>query len=246
MKAVLTYHSIDGTESPISVRAAEFARQLAGLRHAGVRIMDLRELERTEEPGHAVAITFDDGFRNFEEDAWPILREAEAPVTVFVASDHVGGTNAWSAGDRRVPELPLMDWAALGRLADVGVSLGGHTRSHPDLRGLPAERVRDELEGSAARIEQETGRRPEDFAYPFGWWDAAAVAAVRRTYGRAYTTELRPLAVAEDRHLLPRIDAYYLRGRSLEQWGSPRFERYLAVRGGLRRVRRLMTEGNWS
>ena len=246
MKAVLTYHSIDATESPISVRPAEFARQLAGLKGAGVRIVGLRALEEMEEPGHAVAITFDDGFRNFEEEAWPILREAEAPVTVFVASDHVGGSNAWSAEDRRVPELPLMDWAALGRLAEAGVSLGAHSRSHPDLRGLPAARVHEELEGGAARIQQETGRRADEFAYPFGCWDDAALGAVRRTYRRAYTTELRPLGAADDRHLLPRIDAYYLRGRALEQWGSPRFERYLAVRGGLRRVRRLLTEGNWS
>jgi peptidoglycan/xylan/chitin deacetylase (PgdA/CDA1 family) len=239
MRAILTYHAVDPSGSPISVDEVTFRRHALWLASGAVRVCALAELLLQPEDADAVALTFDDGFDSFAERAWPVLRDHGLTATVFVVSDHAGGTNAW--GGRAapgIPILPLMRWETLGRLAEAGVALGAHSRTHRDLRGASPNELEDELAGCAERIAGETGRRPSSFAYPFGFVDAAAVAVAARVYERACTTALRPLGPREDRHRLPRLDAYYFRAPGwLEQWGRPAFRRYLRVRAAARTVR---------
>src|SRR5690606_9847283 len=61
-----------------------------------------------------------------------------------------------------------MNWDMVRQMADNGMTIGGHTMTHPILSRLPKERQRQEIEGCAARILAETGRRMEYFAYPVG------------------------------------------------------------------------------
>ena len=47
-------------------------------------------------PARAVAISFDDGFQDLHEHAWPALRRAGMPATVFVCTDYVdSGAPFW-------------------------------------------------------------------------------------------------------------------------------------------------------
>lgn len=238
MRAILTYHSIDPSGSPISVAPGEFQAHARWLASGAVRVVPLGELLSGGDDD-AVALTFDDGFANFGETAWPALREHALPVTLYVVSGHAGRTNAWGGRDAPgIPTLPLLGWDALGRLAQEGVRLGAHTRSHPDLRRAGEAQLADELDGCAEHIARETGSRPADFAYPFGAVDARVAGAARGRFATAVTTEFRALKPGDDTHLLPRLDAWYLRspGR-LESWGRAAFRRWLWLRGTLRRAR---------
>lgn len=239
MRAILTYHSIDPSGSPISIDEQTFARHVHFLASGRVRIVPLAELGRIAPEVDAAAITFDDGFVNFAERAWPALREHGLPATLFVVSGRVGLDNAWS-GKRHalVPSLPLLDWDALGKLAAEGLDLGGHSRTHPHLEALSDDEQAQEIEGCAAEIARRTGKRPESYCYPFGTFDGRAVAAAARSYARACTTELRALRPTDSPHRLPRLDTYYYRqaGR-LESWGTPAFRRHLWVRGIARNAR---------
>ncbi len=244
MRAILTYHSIDASGSAISVDPETFRRHVRWLAGSGVHVVAVEELLRLPPEAEALALTFDDAFANFAQLAWPLLRDHGMPVTLFVATEYVGGSNSWSASRRlAVPRLPLLDWQTLGRLAEEGVALGSHSRTHPDLRGLPAAALREEVEGSARGLEAKTGRAPTGFAYPYGYYDAAAVEAVRGRYMWACTVELRMLGTQENPWLTPRLDAYYLRspGR-LEAWGTQRFRRQLWLRASARRVRNTLSE----
>lgn len=239
MRAMLTYHSIDPSGSPISVAERTFRRQVEWLVGSGLRVTTVEELLRLPPTEEAVALTFDDAFASFGEIAWPLLRALGLPVTLFVPTEHTGGSNAWwQPPGISVPQLPLLGWEALGRLAEEGVTLGSHSRTHPDLRGLPVAALAEEIEGSARRLEAETGRRPAGFAYPYGYFDADVRRVVRQVYRWAVTTELRSLGASEDPWLLPRLDAYYFRSPGqLEVWGTRRFQRRLWLRAGARRVR---------
>lgn len=243
MRAILTWHSIDDSGSPISIDAAAFRRQVEWLASGRVRVLPLEAL-RGGDPGEddAVALTFDDGFRNFATEAAPRLLERGWPVTLFVVSDHAGRTNAWGGrADPAVPELPLLDWGELGRLAESGVTIGSHTRSHPRLPRLDGPALRDELAASAETIERELGRRPVWLAYPYGEESPAVRDAARECYAGAVTTEYRPLRPAEEPHRLPRLDAWYFRGPgALERWGRPPFRRAIWVRRQARRARALL------
>lgn len=239
MRAILMYHSIDDSGSVISLPEDVFRRHAAWLGSGAVRVAGVRDLLRSDPEEDAVAITFDDGFANFESTAWPLLQEYGLPVTVFVVADHVGGTNAWEgAPDPAIPELPLLDWDTLARLAERGVELGSHTRRHPRLPHLDPEELEDEVAGSAAAIERRTGERPAGFAYPYGAVEARSRRAAERSYDWACTTELTWLPDRVHRHRLPRLDSYYYRDAALlERWGSKAFRRHVRFRGNARRLR---------
>lgn len=242
MRAILTYHSLDPSGSPISVSPDQFRRQVEWLASGRVRVVPLPDLLRLPPTASAVALTFDDGFRNFGEVAGPLLRDYSLPATLFVVAGHVGGTNAWGGrADPRVPTLPLLDWSDLGRLAEQGVRLGGHTRTHPHLTRLAAAALTDELAGVAETIRTETGHRPEEFAYPFGDVNRDVAEAARQVYVLGCTTALRWVRPADDRLLLPRLDMYYLRAAGgLEGWGTRTFAGGIWMRGQARRVKAFM------
>lgn len=236
------YHSIDDSGSPISVGRDSFRAHVTWLASGRVKVVPLDEIMSVDSSADAVALTFDDGFANFASEAAPLLLEHRLPVTVFVVADQAGKTNAWGGFEPRgIPTLPLLDWKELGRLAEAGVTLGGHTRTHPRLAGLSREALQDEIAGSAERIQAECGVRPGTFAYPYGAFDQAAVAAVTEVYRLGCTTELRVLGEAESSHLLPRLDMYYFQhhGR-LEAWGNRSFQWRLSFRAKARAIRQAL------
>lgn len=241
MRAILTYHSIDASASPISISREAFTRHVRWLAAGRVRVTSVSELLELPNDVDAVALTFDDGFRNFGEIALPLLAEHGLPAAVFVVTEHVGGTNAWGGrADPGVPTLPLLDWDELARLRELapGVTIGAHTRTHARLPDLDHDRLVDEIRGAAELIRGRTGLAPEGFAYPYGDVSPSAAAMVDSSYAWGCTTELRVLREAERRALLPRLDMYYFREPSrLENWGSARFSCYLAVRAHARNLR---------
>lgn len=239
MRAILTYHSVDCSESPISVSEDSLKRHVRWLASGAVTVTTVDELLRMPESADAVAITFDDGFSNFGDIAAPLLASHGLPSTLFVVTDHVGGTNAWGGvRDPGVPTLPLLDWPELAHLTELGVTLGAHTRSHRHLSALGGDELAEEIEGSARLLEQHTGEKPVGFAYPYGAVSDDAAALVGSGYRWGCTTELRPVEVADDPARLPRLDMFYFRERGrLETWGTARFRYYLRLRSHARRIR---------
>ncbi|HEX6249906.1 MAG TPA: polysaccharide deacetylase family protein [Gemmatimonadaceae bacterium] len=245
MRAILTYHSIDDSGSPISIDEAAFRRHVEWLASGAVRVLPLDQILRPP-PGRvigaeldAVAITFDDGLESIERVALPLLRDYALPATVFLVSSAMGRTNVWRGNpDPRIPQLPVMDWNAACRLVDAGIAVGAHSRTHPHLSRLSAAQIEAEVLGSCDRIRQEVGLNVTTFAYPYGDADDRVRAVVARHCELACGTELRALREQEKPHWLPRIDAYYVRSRGrLESWGSARFRLFLDVQGRARRLR---------
>ncbi len=118
-------------------------------------------------PGRPVAITFDDGTRDFWEHARPVLSECGFGATLFIVSGEVGGRSEW---DRELgePARPLLDWDQIAALHGEGFEIASHTRTHRVLTRLSETEARDELEGSRADIERVVGTAPAYLAYPRG------------------------------------------------------------------------------
>ena len=247
MRAILTYHSIDSSGSPVSLPEDAFLAHVRFLASGRVRVVPLGELPSTPEGEDAVAITFDDGFQNFATLAAPQLSGHGLPATIFVVSEAVGGTNAWDGrAAPGIPTLPLMSWGDLQSASAAGFEIGAHSRHHADLTRLAPAQLEDETAGCVERIAAELGQSPRRFAYPYGAVNASVARVVRAVFVQGVTTEMRPLSDHDDPALLPRLDAWYFRrAGALEGWGSATFRRRVWLRAQGRRVRALMGPEPW-
>jgi peptidoglycan/xylan/chitin deacetylase (PgdA/CDA1 family) len=242
MRAVLTYHSIDESGSPISVRRDVFERHVKWLTSGRVRVVPLGELMRLSPDTDAVALTFDDAFANFASCAAPLLSAHALPATVLVVTGDVGRTTGWwGRAEVGIPTLPLMDWATLERLAAAGISPGSHTRTHRNLTDLGSAAIDDEVAASAECLYRRLGVRPSAFAYPYGRVSRLAARRVAALFSWGCTTDHRPFNIEEQPSVLPRLDMYYYQapGR-LEAWGTIAFRCHLASIRQRRRLRSML------
>jgi peptidoglycan/xylan/chitin deacetylase (PgdA/CDA1 family) len=218
------YHRVSPTGKASSRRwritPEELDDQLRALRRAGYTGISLAELwaawyEGGRLPRRPVVLTFDDGFADFAEHAWPRLRTAGWGATVFVVTDAVGGRNTWD--DVYDEQVPLMEWSTLKRLASEGLDLGSHSADHPALTALTPDRARRQVEASRERLEAELGVAPRSFAYPFGDFDDAVVAVVAAAgYDFGVTCTPGSVTGRAEPLLLPRFEVLgAMSGRSL-------------------------------
>ena len=181
------YHAVGGPgehPSRYVISRRRFARQMAWLKCRRYHVLSLEEFLRYRyeyrlPPARSVIITFDDGYADNRTLAYPILRRHGFPSTIFLVSAGVGGTNKWDS-EGALAGRPLLSRSDIQEMVDGGICFGSHTRSHVALTAVSGIRVRDEVEGSRADLEQEFNRSIFAFAYPHGKYDAAVQAAVER------------------------------------------------------------------
>ncbi len=233
--AVLTYHSIDPSGSVISTYPELFRRQMSLLAERVVPVVALAQVRQT--PG-ALALTFDDGYRNFETEALPVLEKYRFPATVFVVTGRCGQSKDWAPRQGIMPPLALMDWEALRRVAAAGVELGAHTVSHPVLPSLSEEAAERELRECRDELQHRLGKPVRAVSYPYGISNPAVRRVAARHYQLACGTKLGYVSEHSDPWDLRRIDAYYLRRANLfEHVTTGQGGAYLALRRLLRILR---------
>jgi peptidoglycan/xylan/chitin deacetylase (PgdA/CDA1 family) len=244
VSAILTYHSLDASGSVISIRPSVFRQHIEALHRTGAPVVPLNRVRHT--PG-AVAITFDDGFKNFLDHAAPLLQQYRYPATVFAVSGYCGGYNQWpSQPAGAIPRLELMNWSDLREIAAQGVELGAHTASHPFLSRMSEQDAAAELDSSKKEIEDRTGRTVSTLAYPYGDSSVAVRRLAAERFDLACGADLRFVTARSVSSNLPRLDAYYFHdpGR-LEKLTSAPVRSYLAVRRVMRGIRAAVNSYSW-
>ena len=176
---VLMYHRVSPKAGSSPARYAiaprEFEAQIRHLHDAGYHSVPLDHWRvawdtRRPLPGRAIVLTFDDGYRDFREYAWPILKEHGFSAVIAIVTDLAGGVNEWDSGYETVP---LMGWDEIAACRAEGVEISSHSSRHRALIGLdPAQVVRDLL-GSQETLRRELGRPADCLAYPYGFANPA-------------------------------------------------------------------------
>ena len=216
--SILMYHRLvarldapDPTGNSISAAAFESQLQwLLGRRYACLPLAAIAAGGSL--PNRAFAITFDDGYRDNYEVAWPILRRFGLTATVFLVTDCIGGVNEFDRGLGPYP-VPMLTPSQIRDMHAGGIDFGSHTCSHPaDLTALSGEALNHELGDSRRTIESLLGASCTAFCYPHGKHDATVEAAVEDA-GYALATGAVGTLLA--RYGLSRVDAARWSGATL-------------------------------
>lgn len=215
MTLILTYHELADDPSPLCTRPALFEAHLRTIVESGVQTLTVGELAEHlldgSLPELAVVVTFDDGFARAVRLARPLLDTYGVRATFFCVAAHLGGESDWPSRRPRDPVWPLADAGELGPLAADGHEIGSHGLTHVALSAVDDDAVWNEVVASREALEVATGATIRSFAYPFGATSRSANAVVGANYAAGCTTELRTMLPTDALHLLPRVDAHYLR-----------------------------------
>jgi peptidoglycan/xylan/chitin deacetylase (PgdA/CDA1 family) len=211
---ILMYHQV-GEFPPMKAHRStycdhrRFASQMAFLARFGYRVLSMDQVltclrgELTIPP-RAVALTFDDGYENFYEYAFPVLKQHGFPAMVYLISGMLGQPSSWFAQDGRATP-PLMSAERVRQLRREGIDFGSHSASHVKLAEQDTARIREEVTRSKRELEDVLGEPINHFCYPYGSHDLRAVEAVAEAGYQCATTCVRaPATPVDDPLTLPR------------------------------------------
>lgn len=218
MLRVLTYHRVaEPAETPdldpmlISATPEAFRKQMLHIRRR-YRPISLAQvldsfLEGRPLPERAVHVTVDDAYRDFAEAAWPILRDLDIPVTVFVPTaypDQPSRTLWWDRLHRATLRgSGVGAWeravrAASGTLeAAVPVGVEGHREMRALLRNLPHDQAERFVDNTCREIGLDDGDMSSDRPAVLSWDELRELGREGVTFG-AHTRHHAALTSLEE------------------------------------------------
>ncbi|RMB02855.1 polysaccharide deacetylase family protein [Eilatimonas milleporae] len=198
---ILMYHRFgEDTYPSTNIRLEQFDAHLEQLRRGGYHVMPLHEVirrirTRTDLPERSVAITVDDAYASVMTEAWPRLKAAGMPMTLFVAADAVdsGSSN-------------YMRWDDIRRLRDEGVTIANHGAGHLHMLSVPTADAIADIQRGNRRLEEEVGAPAKLFAYPYGEYDETLAAEIATLgYEAAFAQYSAPVGFDMSLFSLPRF-----------------------------------------
>ncbi|MGB1249352.1 MAG: polysaccharide deacetylase family protein [Candidatus Promineifilaceae bacterium] len=177
---ILMYHytseppaNADKYRTDLSVSPTNLRRQLEYLQAHGYTTIDFYELARglanqQTLPEKPVILTFDDGYRDNYENAFPLLKAYGMRGVFFIIT-----------GPINFNDPNYMTWPMVREMAEAGMSMEIHTVSHPNLATLNDDKSAEQIQNAQAQIAAETGHFPRFLAYPGGDYDGETIQILR-------------------------------------------------------------------
>jgi len=167
---ILVYHHVsEHSPASTSVTPQVFREHLQFFKDQQIRVVPLAEALAAVANGiplseKTIAITFDDGYRDIYENAFPLLQEFNYPFTIFVATDPIDQ----GFGD-------MLSWAQIRTMQQQGVTIANHSSDHAYMvRQTPQDSqwradLKANIEHAQQRLTAELGESiPLWLAYPYG------------------------------------------------------------------------------
>lgn len=153
-----------------------------------------------------VVLTFDDGYYDFYDQAFPVLEKYGFTAIVYLPVAFIGNTRGGLKGKRH------MNWEEVKELAARGVNFGSHTVNHKYMKEMKRNEVEDEIERSKEKIEKSIARVCDAFSFPYAFPDEdkkfrTAISRLLKKYSfkTGVTTTIGFALPGQDPFFLPRI-----------------------------------------
>lgn len=196
---ILMYHRIDNKlitgdkyAAGLTVSTANFEAQLNYLKSQGYSTLSFDDLYKSFYAGEtlppkSVILTFDDGYEDNYQYAFPLLQKYGLKGTFFVATGFTD-TNPFYMTREQIREM-----------SDAGMNIESHTVSHPDLTKLSHDQLVYELNHSRQALQDIIGKDIFFFAYPFGTYNQAVATETKNVgYLMSVTTKVGKTQKAND------------------------------------------------
>jgi peptidoglycan/xylan/chitin deacetylase (PgdA/CDA1 family) len=176
---IFVYHHIrqsvpvgSRSERRLTVTGEIFDHQMKYLQEHGYHAISFTTLldhleEVSELPENPVIISFDDGWEDQFLYALPTLKKYHYNATFFVVTNFIGSRG-------------FLSWSQLQRILVEGMDIGSHSRSHPRLDKINNPVILwDQIHTSKLILESQLGAVVNDFAYPYGSYNATTASTVK-------------------------------------------------------------------
>lgn len=161
---ILIYHRFGQHNYPTTnVTLKQFDHHIAELSKEKYNILPLKAITEAfrkgeKLPPRTIAITIDDAFMSVYEEAWPRLKKAGLPFTLFIATAPLENNTT-----------DYMSWDNIRTMAaDPLVDIGHHGHNHKHLMLMKEEDARKDIQTASRIYEKQLGFIPKIFAYPYG------------------------------------------------------------------------------
>ncbi len=184
-----------------SISTEQFREHIKELQADGYTVLPLRTVINAIKAGepmpqHAVAITFEGGWKTTLQNAIPVMEQAGLPYTVFYASDMADNNNASHMTWRDLKTLRK------SKLADIGILPAAYAHM---MEKTPEENAAI-INRAVTRFRAEFGAEPEFFSYPFGEYTPAIRQQVSGyKFSAAFSQHSGVAYVGADYMALPRF-----------------------------------------
>lgn len=119
-------------------------------------------------PNNTIGISVDDADKSFLTNAWPLFKENNFPVTLFVNTSTIVKNNK-----------NYLNWDEIRTLKNEGVIIAAHSHTHNHMPDLSIEEIKREIEISNKIFLKELGSIPSLFAYPYGEADTKIIELLK-------------------------------------------------------------------
>jgi peptidoglycan/xylan/chitin deacetylase (PgdA/CDA1 family) len=173
---VLTYHRVNDYLEPndlvvSTVRFDEHMRYLAG----SCDVLGVEEFLTgkilSEHGRPKVVVTFDDGYADNYQNAFPILRKYRLPATIFLTTDYMG-TDIKKERYRNTPwQRDYLNEQEIREMVQNRITFAPHTATHPHLPRLGEDGQREEIKKSLGKLKElfpDCSLCQKIFCYPYG------------------------------------------------------------------------------
>ncbi|HZJ83307.1 MAG TPA: polysaccharide deacetylase family protein [Clostridia bacterium] len=221
---MLMYHRVENrVKKELAVSPQVFLWQMNYLHKKGLNVISMDEaysmITRNGIKGRHVVLTFDDGYKDFYTNAYPILKKFGFPSIMFLCPGYID-TNKKYWWDQDEEQVKLMGWKDIYRLNKEGlVAFGSHTIEHADMDKLSMMEMEKELGGSQKLLEEKLGINIPHFAYPRGIYSKVGEDVLKKYYDTGVLTSngkrVDKKCSTPDTHILKRIPVLKSDGRYL-------------------------------